>query len=212
MQEMTPMAERQSSVDLVKDSSVGGICWAGGGEVFRFALISLQLTIFAVPGRWYWYQLRTCLGSVPEGWCQRTWEENSQMSVTLSLLWHLEDEERQDVDRKQISLRLGGATWWGRGWSCSAGCGAGLWPKKDPETPLWARWWGTTRSLQRTGRWRPDSRGRPVTIATHERSQWGSYSATHQETLISSVTEALKAWKTHLFPYEPHSHCLEYFI
>lgn len=26
MEEMTPMADKQSSVDLVKDSSVGGIC------------------------------------------------------------------------------------------------------------------------------------------------------------------------------------------
>lgn len=97
MEEMTPMADRHSSVDLVKDSSVGGICW-GGGNVFRFALFGLQLTVSAVPGRWYWYQLRTCLGSVPEGWCQRTWKwAFHQISVTLPL-WQLEEEEKQHVD------------------------------------------------------------------------------------------------------------------
>lgn len=32
MVEMTPMADRQSRVDLVKDSSVGGMCWEGGGS------------------------------------------------------------------------------------------------------------------------------------------------------------------------------------
>lgn len=90
---------------------------------------------------------------------------------------------------RQISLRLGSATWWGHGWSCSAGCDAGSWPMKDPETPLWARWWGTKRSLQRTRRWRPNSRGRPVTIATHERIQ--RFSATHQEMLISSLSQRL---------------------
>lgn len=111
-----------------------------------------------------------------------------QTSRGWSPFWHLseEDEKQQDADGKQTSNRAGlwGATWWGREWSCSAGCGAGSRPKKDPGTPQWARWWDIERFLQRTRWWRPNSRGRPVVTATHKSIQQDCFSANLQETPI----------------------------
>lgn len=44
MEEMTPMADRHSSVDLVRDSNVGGMCWKeenlhAGESIFQSAAV-----------------------------------------------------------------------------------------------------------------------------------------------------------------------------
>lgn len=179
MQEMTPMAERQSSVDLVKDSSVGGICWERG-KCIQICFDQLAAQRICCTWSMILVSAENLFRICPRGVTSKNLRGKQfvKCSPNVRQIWKMR-RSRMWTER-QISLRLGSATWWGHGWSCSAGCDAGSWPKKDPETPPWARWWGTRRSLQRTRRWRPNSRGhhhqRPVTIATHERIQ--SFSAT----------------------------------
>lgn len=91
---MTPMADRQSNVDLVKDSSVGGICWWENTRV-RFQMcepsgIERHSRVVHEPGRWCWCQLRICWGSAPEEWCQRTWEEAKYiqtLNTSTAIFW-----------------------------------------------------------------------------------------------------------------------------